>query len=64
MLLPLKFPTLESLTDDELVTFSMANPDLFVERGEQGQLFIYMSPTFALNSSNNSELIGANNMEP
>jgi Uma2 family endonuclease len=58
MILPLKFPTLESFTDDELVAFSMANPDLFVERNERGQLFINMTPTFALSSSNNSELIG------
>lgn len=57
MILPLKFPTLESFTDDELVAFSLANPDLFVERDERGQLFINMTPTFALSSSNNSELI-------
>jgi Uma2 family endonuclease len=57
MILPLKFPTLESFTDDELVAFSMANPDLFVERDERGQLFINITPTFALSSSNNSELI-------
>jgi Uma2 family endonuclease len=58
MILPLKFPTLEAFSDDELIAFSMANPDLFVERDEQGQLFINMTPTFALSSSNNSELIG------
>lgn len=57
MILPLKFPTLESFTDEELVAFSLANPDLFVERDEKGQLFITMTPTFALSSSNNSELI-------
>lgn len=58
MIIPLNFPTLESFTDDELVAFSLANPDLFVERNELGQLFIKMTPTFALSSSNNSELIG------
>jgi Uma2 family endonuclease len=58
MILPLKFPTLESFNDEELVAFSLANPDLFVERDEKGQLFITMTPTFALSSSNNSELIG------
>lgn len=58
MIIPLNIPALGSFTDDELVAFSMANPDLFVERDEQGQLFINMTPTFALSSSNNSELIG------
>lgn len=58
MIIPLNIPTLGSFTDDELVAFSTANPDLFVERDEQGQLFINMTPTFALSSSNNSELIG------
>ena len=57
MIIPLNIPTLGSFTDDELVAFSIANPDLFVERDEQGQLFINMTPTFALSSSNNSELI-------
>lgn len=58
MIIPLNIPALGSFTDDELVAFSTANPDLFVERDEQGQLFINMTPTFALSSSNNSELIG------
>ncbi len=57
MIIPLNIPALGSFTDDELVAFSVANPDLFVERDEQGQLFINMTPTFALSSSNNSELI-------
>jgi len=55
---PFNLPMFRTFTDDELVAFSMANPDLFVERDEQGQLFINMLPTFALSSSNSSELIG------
>lgn len=58
MIIPLNIPKIESFNDDELVAFSMANPDLYVERDEKGQLFINMTPTFALSSSNNSELNG------
>jgi len=57
MIIPLKFPTIETFSDEELVAFSVANPDLDVERDEKGQLFINMTPTFALSSLNNSELI-------
>lgn len=57
MIIPLNLPAIETFTDDELVAFSVANPDLNVERNEKGQLFINMTPTFALSSSNNSELI-------
>lgn len=57
MILPLNIPVHPSFTDDELVAFCMANPDLMVERDEHGQLHITMTPTFILGSSNNSELI-------
>lgn len=57
MILPLNIPACPSFTDDELVAFCMANPDLMVERDEHGQLHITMTPTFILGSSNNSELI-------
>lgn len=58
MILPLNIPAHPYFTDDELVAFCMANPDLMVERDEHGQLHITMTPTFLLGSSNNSELIG------
>lgn len=58
MIIPLNLPTVESFSDRELIEFSKANPDLLVERDEHGQLFITITPTFALSSSNNSELIG------
>lgn len=58
MIIPLNLPAIETFSDQELIKFSMANPDLLVERDENGQLFISMTPTFALSSSNNSELIG------
>lgn len=57
MVLPLNIPAHQYFTDEELVEFSIANPELMVERDEYGQLFINMTPTFALSSSNNSELI-------
>lgn len=57
MFLPLNIPARQSFTDDELVAFSVANPKLMVERDEFGQLFINITPTFAISSSNNSELI-------
>lgn len=58
MILPLNIPAHPYFTDDELVAFCVANPDLMVERDERGQLHITMTPTFLLGSSNNSELIG------
>ncbi|MGG7662263.1 Uma2 family endonuclease [Dyadobacter sp. BHUBP1] len=57
MILPLNIPAHPYFTDDELVAFCVANPDLMVERDEHGQLHITMTPTFLLGSSNNSELI-------
>ena len=58
MLIPLHLPSREQFTDDELVNFCLSNPDLMVERNEFGQIFINMSPTHLLTSSNNSELNG------
>ncbi len=57
MIIPLHIPQLSKFSDDELVVFCTANPELVVERDENGQLFISMSPTYALTSSNSSELI-------
>ena len=56
MQLPLHIPQLDQFTDAELVDFCVANPALRVERDEQGTLFLDMSPTHLLTSSNNSEL--------
>lgn len=58
MILPLNIPAHPTFTDEELVAFCVANPELMVERDEHGQLHITMTPTFILSSSNNSELIG------
>lgn len=56
MIIPLHIPSREQFTDEELVAFCLSNPDLMVERDEFGQIFINMSPTHLLTSSNNSEL--------
>lgn len=58
MQLPLNIPQLDRFTDDELVRFCVANPDLKVERDEDGTLYINTSPTHLLTSANNSELNG------
>jgi Uma2 family endonuclease len=58
MIIPLHIPIREQFTDHELATFCLSNPDLRVERDEFGQIFINMSPTHLLTSSNNSELNG------
>lgn len=56
MQLPLHIPQIEHFTDEELVRFCLANPELNIERDENGILYINMSPTHLLTSSNNSEL--------
>lgn len=56
MQLPLNIPQLDRFSDQELVRFCLANPDLRIERDENGALYIDMSPTHLLTSSNNSEL--------
>ncbi len=58
MQLPLNIPQIDRFTDDELVRFCLANPELTIERDEDGNLYIDMSPTHLLTSSNNSELNG------
>ena len=58
MQLPLNIPQLDRFTDDELVRFCLANPELNIERDENGTLYIDMSPTHLLTSTNNSELNG------
>lgn len=57
MIVPLNIPAHKFFNDKELVAFSIANPELAIERDEYGQLFISLTPTFAVISSNNSELI-------
>lgn len=57
MTIPLRIPHAEAFSDKELEGFCMANPDLNVERDENGQLFINMSPTYAFTSNLNSEII-------
>lgn len=56
MQVPLNLPQLERFTDDELVRFCLANPELRVERDEHGTIHLDTSPTHLLTSSNNSEL--------
>lgn len=56
MIIPLHIPTRDEFTDEELIAFCLSNPDLQIERDELGQIFINMSPTHLLTSSNNSEL--------
>ena len=51
-------PHLDRFTDDELVRLCLANPELNIERDENGTLYIDRSPTHLLRSSNNSELNG------
>lgn len=58
MQLPLHIPQIDRFTDEELVRFCLANPELTIERDENGILYINMSPTHLLTSSNNSELNG------
>jgi Uma2 family endonuclease len=58
MQLPPHISQIEQFSDDELFRFCLANPELNVERDENGILFITMSPTHLLTSSNNSELTG------
>ena len=56
MQLPLHIPQLDRFTDEELVRFCLANPELNIERDEHENLYIDMSPTHLLTSANNSEL--------
>ena len=55
MQLPLHIPQLDRFTDEELVRFCVANPELNIERDETGTLYIN-TLTNLLTSSNNSEL--------
>ncbi|GAB3506988.1 Uma2 family endonuclease [Spirosoma knui] len=58
MQLPLYIPQRERFSDEKLVRFCLANPELNIERDENGVLYIDTSPTHLLTSSNNSELNG------
>ena len=44
MQLPLHIPQLDGFTDDELVRFCLANPELTIERDENGILYIICLP--------------------
>jgi Uma2 family endonuclease len=57
LIIPFKIPHNGAFSDKELEDFCLANPDLGVERDENGQLFINMSPTYAFISELNSEII-------
>ena len=57
MQMPLNIPQLDRFTDEELVRFCLANPELNIERDEDGTLLIrYISCSRLLTSANNSEL--------
>ena len=49
-------PRIDVFSDDELYEFCRQNPDLRIERDEDGQIFIKM-PTGIKTSINNSELL-------
>ena len=56
MQLPLHIPQRDRFTDDELVRFCLANPDLNIERDENGMLFIDTSLVNLLMTVNGIEL--------
>ena len=55
MQLPLNIPQLDRFTDEELVRFCLANPELNIERDEHGNLFIDTVANL-LTGATNSEL--------
>lgn len=57
MTFSLHFPPKLRFSDEELVAFCLANPDLNLERDEKGEIHL-MSPAHGLTSANNSEIIG------
>ncbi|WP_428666821.1 Uma2 family endonuclease [Runella sp.] len=57
MIFSLHFPPKLRFSDEELVAFCLANPDLNLERDEKGEIQL-MSPAHGLTSANNSEIIG------
>lgn len=57
MVLPLNIPKEGKFTNDELIALCLANPELNIERDEKGQISINMSPTYALTSSFNSNIL-------
>lgn len=57
MVLPLNIPKEGKFTNDELIALCLANPELNIERDEKGQILITMSPTYALTSSFNSNIL-------
>jgi Uma2 family endonuclease len=57
MVFPLNIPKEGKFTNDELIALCLANPELNIERDEKGQILINMSPTYALTSSFNSNIL-------
>jgi Uma2 family endonuclease len=57
MIIPLIIPHSDAFTDIELSAFCLANPDLGVERDENGQIYISMSPSYIFTSNLNSEIV-------
>lgn len=58
MVIPLNLPARDQFTDNELVAFCLSNPDLQVERDENGQIFFNRFFSTLLSGSNRSELNG------
>lgn len=58
MVIPLNLPARDRFTDNELVAFCLSNPDLQVERDENGQIFINRFFSNLLSGSNRNELNG------
>jgi Uma2 family endonuclease len=57
MVLPLNIPKEGEFTNEELIALCLANPEMKIERDENGQILIAMSPTYALTSSFNSNIL-------
>ena len=58
MIIPLNIPGIQAFSDKELLELSLANPDLIIERDQNGQLFIKMLSISSIKSANKSGLIG------
>ncbi len=56
MIVPLHIPHVEQFTDDELVSFCTANPELHIERDEHGMPFLDVASVSLLVGLNSSEL--------
>lgn len=58
MIIPFNLPGIPVFSDKELLELSLANPDLIIERDNNGQLFIKMISVSVLTGANKGELIG------